>query len=299
LLETRLKEIGEVVNTESLLPLLEYLNETLTDQGKPAKDICSNPALFTQALGLLSLRGERGSLRSHYMDQTCSRVRISVRLRSSTSRPTTEIVDQIHNIAVETMKDTGQVTVTGFPVLFAGLSAKFAWAQVLSLGLALLVITVLMMIQFRSVTLGLLSLIPNILPLSVIFGVMGWLGLNLDGVTVFAAAVSLGLSVDGTIHYVTQFETLERARQAGRGRNVRQSLLDAYSTTARAVISTSIVLSLGFLMLVMSPFLSIVHFGFLCALAILAALVGDLILMPAAILSFSPIMNLVSKELKP
>ena len=171
--------------------------------------------------------------------------------------------------------------------------SQLAVAQAISLVLALTLITSLMALQFRSLTLGLLSLIPNFLPIAVIFGVMGWFGIALDTMTIFAATVSIGLSVDDTIHYVTQLK-----REMGSGSTfpgVRECLSRTHDITSRALISTSTVLVFGFLSLLLSPFRPVAWLGVLLSCGVTAALVGDLVFMPSVILSFSPVRKMLRK----
>ncbi|NTV84942.1 MAG: RND family transporter, partial [Bacteroidales bacterium] len=98
------------------------------------------------------------------------------------------------------MRGYGKVTVTGDLVVFEAQASEIVSSQTYSLLLAILYMTILLAIQFRSLTLGLISLFPQILPQAVIFGMMGWFGISLDSVTVFAASVSIGLTVDNTVH---------------------------------------------------------------------------------------------------
>jgi len=107
--------------------------------------------------------------------------------------------------------------------------------------------------------------------------------------------MSIGLSVDDTIHYLTQ---LKREIRSARGNlEIAECLANAYRITAKALISTSAVLYFGLLMLVISPFRPVIFFGVLGSSAIVAALVGDLVLMPAVILSVPFIKRLVNKEM--
>jgi len=156
-------------------------------------------------------------------------------------------------------------------------------SQIFSLIVALSAITVLMVIQFRSVRLGLLSLIPNVVPLVTVFGTMGWMGIELDMMTIFVASASIGLSVDDTIHYLHQFRT--QIARGGPGLNVAHYLTRAYRTVARALISTSVILFFTFMVLTFSPFTPQRDFGILCAIAMVTALVGDLVLLPSIILT--------------
>jgi hypothetical protein len=156
-------------------------------------------------------------------------------------------------------------------------------SQLYSLVLAFVAITALLMIHLRSAVLGLISLIPNVFPVITILGVMGWLGISLDTVTVFCAAVALGLAVDDTVHFLKQLRNELKSR--GHEQTFEQSVHRAYEITAKAMVSTSTVLFFGFIMLLLSPFRPVNSFGVLSSVAIVAALFGDVLFLPSILLS--------------
>ena len=156
--------------------------------------------------------------------------------------------------------------VTGHLAIVVDQTRQLLRSQVVSLGAAFFLITLLLALQFGSLSLGLLSLIPNVFPLIVIFGIMGWFGIRLDSLTVIVAVISFGLSVDDTIHYLTQMQREMRANL--KQDNVKRSLYKAYLVTGRALVSTSAVLCLGFLTFLGSSYVPGVAFGILAAAAI-------------------------------
>jgi predicted RND superfamily exporter protein len=294
LLEQRLKEIPEVVRTESLLSVLEYFQGAVSDPGTSSEKLFTDPDLVPQLLAVMSF-GNGSDILKRYVDDQFGKIRISVRIRNSPSTPVGVTIKKVRSAANEVFAGLGYLTLTGGIAMFHAQGSELVRAQIISLILALSCITLLLIVQFRSLLLGLLSLIPNTLPLAVIFGLMGWFGIPLDNVTIFAATISIGLSVDDTIHYLTQLQ--REIRSHGPARTVETCLTDAYGVTGKALISTSAVLFFGFLVLLWSPFQPVISFGVLGSSAILAALFGDLVFMPSIILSFSPIRKLVNKEM--
>lgn len=295
LLEQRLKEIPEVVRTESLLSVLEYLQGAVSDPGASSEKLFTDPDLVPQLLAVMSFGANGSDILKRYVDDQFGKIRISVRIRNSPSTPVGVTIKKVRSAATEVFSGVGYLTLTGGIVVFHAQGAELVRAQIISLILALSCITILLIVQFRSLLLGLLSLIPNTLPLAVIFGIMGWFEIPLDNVTIFAATISIGLSVDDTIHYLTQLQ--REIRSHGPARTVETCLTDAYGVTGKALISTSAVLFFGFLVLLWSPFRPVISFGVLGSFAIVAALFGDLVFMPSLILSFSPIRKLVNKEM--
>ena len=166
--------------------------------------------------------------------------------------------------------------------------------QLRSLVLALALITLLMMIQLRSLTLGFISLIPNALPLLSMLGLMGILNIHLDPLMIFAAIVSFGLSVDDSIHFLTQLKR-EFVRDKGNP-FLLQNLEASYRVTSRALLSTTTVLCLSSLSYLLSSFEHVFSLGVLIASASAAALFGDLVLLPAVILKMKPIQNVLLKH---
>jgi len=182
--------------------------------------------------------------------------------------------------------------VTGDLAVFAGQTSDLIRDQIHSMAIAAVVITVLMMIQMGSVVLGLISLIPNIPPLAAVFGMMGWFGISLDGVTVFAATVVLGLAVDNTIHFLTQ---LKREIKFHPEIGVEACVRKAYRLTAKQILSWSTVILMGFLALAVSPFRPVVLFGLLGGVAISMGLFGDLIFIQSLILASARIRESITK----
>ena len=132
-----------------------------------------------------------------------------------------------------------------------------------------------MALAFRSVVLALIALVPNVLPIVVVLGAMEWLGFKVNMGAAMIAAVSMGLSVDSSIHYITFYL---RARRAGL--NVREALSEVQQSVGRAVTYSTIALIVGFLALCSSEFVPTIYFGCLVSLAMLGGLLGNLVVLP-------------------
>ena len=148
-----------------------------------------------------------------------------------------------------------------------------------SLVMAMGIIFAMMTIVFRSLKMGLISVIPNVTPLVVTFGYMGWAGITLNTTTVIIFAISLGIAVDDTIHFLTRFNE-ERERRE----DVREALLYTYFGAGRAILLTSVLLLAGLLMLLLSDFKPTTYFGKLTGLTIAGAVFGDLFMLPPILL---------------
>src|SRR5690606_7024814 len=136
-------------------------------------------------------------------------------------------------------------------------------------GIATGVIGVMLVAALRSVRLALVALVPNFLPILVVMGLVGWLGLRLNMGAAMIAAVSIGLSVDSSIHYLNTFARLRRG-----GHSVRQALHETHQSVGRAAFFSTIALMAGFLALAGSQFVPTIYFGVLVSLAMLGGLIG-------------------------
>jgi hypothetical protein len=217
-----------------------------------------------------------------YVNDNFDKARISIMIKNDPNHPIGATISEIQKAADEIMGPEVKASVTGDLVLVSSQTEMLIRDQVKSIFIAAILITMLMMIQLRSVLLGLICLVPNIPPVAAVFGLMGWFGISLDMVTVFAATVAVGLAVDNSIHYLTQ---LKREITLNPELSVEENVFRTYRYTARQIASWSVVVILGFLALTVSPFRPVVFFGLLGCFAITLGLFGDLVFLPAMILT--------------
>ena len=289
-LEHRLKEIPQVVSTDSLLSLLEYIRDMVVNRDSESGDFFTNPKLLPQVLFLTSFTSEGKRLVRKHIDDSFDRLNITVRIINDPAIPVMDTVEKIKQTAESVMRDSAAVTVTGELVVVAAQGEDLVDSEIKSMFVAIGVITILMMIQMGSALFGLISLIPNIPPVSTVFGIMGYMRIPLDGVTVFAATVAIGLAVDNTIQFVNQ---LKREIRHNPGRDVEYCMFKAYSLAAKPMFSWSVVTLLGFLAMLATPFQAAVSFGILVASAVFMGIFGDLIFMQSMILTFPRIRTII------
>lgn len=169
-----------------------------------------------------------------------------------------------------------QITVTGIMSLFGRIVHTAIYSAAQSYGIALAVITVLMILLIGDLRLGLISMIPNLGPIFVVLGLMGWTGIQLDLFTMLIASIAIGLAVDDTIHFIYNFK-----RYFQKNGDVRKAVRQTLDTAGRAMLTTSIVLSIGFFIFMFASMNNLFFFGMLTGIAILLALAADLFLAPA------------------
>src|SRR5581483_10093298 len=168
------------------------------------------------------------------------------------------------------------VRLTGTLVLLTGTTSDIVMGQIKSLTLALVVIFAVMALMFLSMKIGFLAILPNVLPILIFFGVMGWCGVLLNLGTSLIAAIALGIAVDSTIHYMARLN-LEL-----RGETDQQSaIVRTVRTVGVPIVFTTVALFLGFLSFGASSFVPIKNFGFLAAATMVTSLGANLVFLPA------------------
>ena len=176
-----------------------------------------------------------------------------------------------------------QVTVTGSMAMMMRMADDLARSQYASLLLALGIISVIMIVTLGSFQGGLLAMIPNLIPAVLSFGLMGLLGLPLDADTLLIAPIIIGIAVDDTIHFMTHYR-IDLARTG----SISQALISTIRDVGQAVMFTTMVIALSFALLSFSGHMGMAKMGFFGAIAIFFALLCDLFLIPAMIITFKP-----------
>ncbi len=183
---------------------------------------------------------------------------------------------------------TADVRVTGGNMVAANALGKLVADMLWSLGTAFLVISVLMMVLLRSFRVGLIAMIPNVLPLLVTIGFMGWTGIPIRTSTALIFSVSLGVAANDTVHFLMRYKE-ELLLTKDRAEAVRRTML----STGRAIIFTSVLLVFGFLTMMTTHFVGIFQMGVLGSVTLFAALLGDLLILPVCLIVLRPWSRLV------
>ncbi|MDO9583034.1 MAG: MMPL family transporter [Desulfomicrobium sp.] len=207
--------------------------------------------------------------------------RILIRLAEHSSAGQARIIAALQDFIDKQDLRGLDIRITGRAVQDVNTIDTLVWGQVQSLALAAAVIIAIMFLALRSFKTGALSLIPNIFPIVVNFGIMGALGIPLDTATALISVVALGIAVDDTIHYLTEYN---QARALGLP--IPEALHKVNMEKGKALCATSVILSMGFGVLLFSNFTPTASFGGLSAMIMISAWIGDMIVLPAAMLVF-------------
>lgn len=218
------------------------------------------PAVMNSLMGIDPVDGQR---------------MLRIMLRARERQPASNknfLIDRVTQISRE---EFPEAKVTGFFILLTNLIDSMIRDQWVSFTIATTSIAVMMYIAFHSATLTVIAMIPNAFPITVITGLMGWLGVRLNMGAAMIAAVSMGLAVDSSIHYITEYLEF---RQHGLG--VQGALHAVQQRAGRAMVFSTMALVMGFSALCLSQFVPLIYFGVLMSLSMLGGLIGNLVLLP-------------------
>jgi hypothetical protein len=173
---------------------------------------------------------------------------------------------------------------TGLAVLYNNMLQSLFDSQIGTISIVFSVIFIMFLILFRSFYLSIIGITPNLLAAGVVLGSMGLMSIPLDIMTITVAAISVGMAVDNTIHYIHRFKA--EFKKTGQ---YNLSMVNSHRTIGRAMLYTSLTIIIGFLVFATSNFNPSVYFGFFVSLAMVMALLGALTLLPQLLLYFKPL----------
>jgi predicted RND superfamily exporter protein len=267
-----LPETGKVLSVHTGMQLLESLNND-----RPYSD-------FKLAVVYKRLPAEvKKALIEPYLSADGNQLRYSIRLyESDESLRRQALIDRIyHDLIHDFDLDPEQVTVSGMAVLYNNLLQSLFRSQILTLGAVFAAILLMFIVLFRAFRLSLAAIVPNMIAAGLILGLMGWIGIPLDIMTITIAAINIGIGVDDSIHYIHRF----REEFAGDG-SFWGAIRRCHNSIARAMYYTSVTVVLGFSILALSNFIPTIYFGILSGLAMITALIANLMLLPVLIARF-------------
>ena len=226
------------------------------------------------------------SLLSSYISADENQVRISARvLESSYGLNRNELLEEISTtLETEYGFSKQEYRLTGLAVLYNNMLQSLFDSQIGTISIVFSVIFIMFLILFRSFYLSVIGIIPNLLAAGVVLGSMGLMSIPLDIMTITVAAISVGMAVDNTIHYIHRFKV--EFKETGK---YNLSMVNSHRTIGRAMLYTSLTIIIGFLVFATSNFNPSVYFGFFVSLAMIMALLGALTLLPQLLLYFKPL----------
>ena len=267
-----LDEKNEIGKVQSLFNLIEIANMI----NKEELNIFELSILYNE----MPLNYKE-NLISPYLSIDDNMIKISARVRDSYLIKRDNLITDIHNYIENNFDNIEEFKVNGLLVLYNNMLQSLFKSQIKSFGAILFVIFMMFIILFRSIKLSLIGIIPNIIASSFILGLIGLLGIPLDIMTITIAAITIGIAVDNTIHYIYRIK-----ENRNKHVDIKELIENTNKNVGYAVLTTSITIAFGFSILALSNFIPTILFGTFTALAMIIAMIGVLITLPSILNKF-------------
>jgi len=269
-----LPAVGKVLSFSSIIEVATQLN--------------NNKPLGTLEMGVLYSKIPKSIKRDiidPYISIKDNEARISLRIiDSQDGLRRNDLINQINYDLLNKLKlDKEEFKLAGVLILFNNLLQSLFKSQILTLGLVMIGIFAMFMILFRNIKLSLIGVVPNFIAAFFILGIIGLLGIPLDMMTITIAAITIGIAVDNSIHYIYRFR-----EEFLKNKDYNKTLKTCHSTVGVAILNTSITIVFGFSILVFSKFIPTIYFGVFTGIAMLLAMISVLTLLPSLILISKP-----------
>ena len=227
----------------------------------------------------------KASMIDPYISIDNNEARINLRILDSLENlRRKELLEQIHSDLTGKLGfSEDRIAISGLLVLYNNMLQSLFKSQILTLGVVMAGIALMLLLLFRSVSLAIIGIIPNILASAIILGLMGLLKIPLDMMTITIAAITIGIAVDNSIHYIYRFR-----EEFAKNQDYIKTLHYCHANIGKAVFYNAITIIIGFSILVLSNFIPTIYFGILTAFAMLVALLAALTLLPRLILIWKP-----------
>ena len=268
-----LPEIGKVLSFGSILRVAEDLNKKDLQSLEIAVLYSKIPEEIKQEIVL------------PYISVDEDEARITVRIKDSLKDlRRNDLIKKIDSeLNTKLGFDKEEYKLAGVLILFNNLLQSLFKSQILTLGIVMFGIFMMFLILFRNVTLSLIGVVPNFIAAFFILGIIGLMGIPLDMMTITIAAITIGIAVDNSIHYIYRFK--EEFKKIN---NYNKTLDRCHSTVGIAILNTSITIVFGFSILVLSNFIPTIYFGVFTGIAMLLAMISVLTLLPKLLLIYKP-----------
>lgn len=263
------KTYPDVRHLNSLLDTIKRFNKVVNN----SEEIPDNRNLIAQYLLLYSLSLPQGMEINDKMDIKEQRLRVTARVNIVDTSKDLEMIDYVS----EWWKQTPySASVQGQTAMFAHMQKDVTNTLVYSLSIAILLVSLVMLLIFKRFKILWVFVLPNILPVILVIGLMGWIGITIDIGVAIAGAIIIGVAVDDTIHFLVKYFDARK-----RGLSMEETFDEVLRYAGKAILFTTIILSIAFSLFAFSTFTPNQNFGVVTAFALIIAFVVDLVLLPA------------------
>ena len=274
-----LRKLPDVKKVRSAADYVKRVNMELHGGDPAANVVPSDKATVAQELFVFSLGDEGRRELERVVASDYSSAQIDVKLRSMSSDVVLQLIEKTDGLATDIFAGTGvKATTTGSGRLFSTLDHYLVESQISSFGTAFFTVFGVIFIVFRSARFGFLTIAPNLIPVLAVLGVMGFLDISMNIATVMVASVALGVVDDDTIHFINRYR-----REVAAGATTDGAIERATVHEGRASLTTAIINSLGFGVLLLSEYKPTAWFGGLLGLTMAVAFLAEVFILPATI----------------
>ena len=278
-LSEQLRGFQSVRKVTSVADYVKRINKELNDGRPEASVIPADADTISQELFVFALGGEGRHELERVVASDYSRAQINIKLQSMSSDVVLQEVERADALAKEAFAGTGvTVMTTGSGRLFSTLDHYLVASQMSSFTAAFFTVFGVIFIVFRSARFGLLAIVPNVLPVIAVLGVMGYLGISMNIATVMVASIALGVVDDDTIHFINRYR-----REVAAGAGTDMAIEAATTHEGRASLTTALINSCGYGVLLLSEYKPTAWFGGLLALTMAVAFLAEVFILPATI----------------
>ncbi|MCO7222795.1 RND family transporter [Pleionea sp. CnH1-48] len=277
-LEEFLANQPEVTKTQSYVGLLKQMNKNMHANQQTFYQLPTTQALAAQYLLLYELSSNQSLMLSQ--DHRVSH--ITINLKKTDSQKIIEFEQRVKHWFSQQENQGLALDLTGFDLIFAYLAEHNIHSMLSGSITALFVISVLMIFIFRSIKLGLIAFIPNLAPAIMAYGIWSATIGNIDLALTVVICMGMGIVVDDTIHFISKYHRASKS-----GRSTQESIEYAFSIVGKALLTTTVILTAGFSILIFSPLTPTHHTGSLLSLLLVCALIIDFIILPALLMIFA------------
>ncbi len=278
-LAQQLRAFPHVRKVTSVADYVKRINKELNDGRPEASVVPDDGDTIAQELFIFGLGGEGRHELDRVVASDYSRAQISIKLESMSSDIVLEQVEQADRLAKASFEGTGITALTtGSGRLFSTLDHYLVTSQLSSFATAFVTVFAVICVVFRSARFGILTIVPNVLPVLAVLGIMGYLDISMNVATVMLASVALGVVDDDTIHFINRYR-----REVAAGASTDGAIEMATTHEGRASLTTAIINSCGFGVLLLSEYRPTAWFGGLLALTLAVAFLAEVFILPATI----------------
>ena len=269
-----LDEVGKVLSFSSILQVAEQLND-----GKKLKSL-ELGVLYSKLPDTI-----KAEIVDPYISIKDNEARINLRIKDSQENlRRNQLINKInYDLENKLGLKKNEFKLGGVLILFNNLLQSLFKSQILTLGFVMAGIFIMFLVLFRNLTLSFIGVVPNFIAAFFILGIIGLLGIPLDMMTITIAAITIGIAVDNSIHYIYRFR-----EEFQKYKNYNQTIDKCHSTVGIAILNTSITIVFGFSILFLSNFIPTIYFGIFTGIAMMLALISVLTLLPKLILLIQP-----------